>query len=141
MVLDNGEPARDGLFDPDAPPNQLDKFGNYNNKIRAWPEAGPEPPRPAVEYNDYNRKMKGWSETSSQQHQQQHRQQHHTQPISVTTEDVRVRRGNAGPGHTVTTVRTSRQVNSLPTNSSYSLPRGFGSSKAFKQQLISHSEL
>lgn len=154
--------AREGLFDPEDPPKQLDKFGNYNNKIqawpeqeapeekpveygdynrriKAWPEKEPEPPKPHVEYTDFNRKSKGWSEQSAQQqqhHQRQYQQQQTPPQVSVSSDNTSPH-SNAWPGQSLSSFKSSHQVTSVP-KSYYSLPRGFGKSQMFKQKLPPH---
>lgn len=153
--MDRSRQARDGLFDPEDPPKHLDQFGNYNNKIKAWPEqsapeekiefgdynrrirAWPEketefqPPRKTVEYTDYNRKIKGWAESNQQE---ENREQHN----SVGNQDLNHHSNQwpgQGQGQTLPS-RNSSQSSYSVQKSYYSLPRGFGSSAQFKQKLL-----
>ncbi|KAH3747426.1 uncharacterized protein LOC127847486 isoform X3 [Dreissena polymorpha] len=50
-------------FDPENNPKQFDQFGNYNRKIKAWPESDERESKPEIEFGDYNRRMKGFVET------------------------------------------------------------------------------
>lgn len=158
--MDRSQPAREDLFDPEETPKQFDRYGNYNSKIRAWPEQSvpeethveygdynrrikpwperepdPEPRRP-VEYPDYNRKIKGWSEdvpeTSQQQQPPPQQQQQHHQHHSAN--EVSSYHSNVGPG---TGKSFQKSPLSVP-QSYYSLPRGFGSSPQFRKKIPPH---
>lgn len=111
-------------FNPDANPNQLDQYGNYNRrikafpeqekqekkpidqgdynrKIKAWPEQEEAPPQPKIEFGDYNRKIKAWPETGQSTLPRHSTQSSHVDQSSYYSLPRGFTRGDPNPKHTV----------------------------------------
>lgn len=98
-------------------PATLDQFGNYNRRIRAWPEPEKVEKKP-VEFGDYNRKVKAWPEPENPPPQQ-----------NIDYGDYN-RRMQAWSGSGQSTLPRNTVQSSFNVQTNYnSLPRGFGSSK------------
>ncbi|KAL4239710.1 positive regulation of actin filament bundle assembly [Mactra antiquata] len=125
------ESTSEQTFIQDSNPATLDQYGNYNRRIRAWPEPEKVEKKP-VEFGDYNRKVKAWPEPEN------------PPPKQVIEHGDYNRRMQAWSGSGQSTLPKKTVQTSINVQTNYnSLPKGFGSSKqqTFHQRVVDVDDL
>ncbi|XP_052766992.1 uncharacterized protein LOC128207861 isoform X1 [Mya arenaria] len=137
-------------FDPEDPPKQFDQYGNYNRRMKAWPETEDTPQPPQVEYGDYNRRTKPFQESEPRYEQpsetkvefgdynrkikgfQESESKQEAPRVDFGDYNRRIRAFPGAPEHNTSTSRTVKSSYNVQTNYN-TFPRAAGSSRQYQE--------